>query len=167
MDNQKPFYELSTSETLELLGSSMNGLSQGEAENRLIKNGKNKLAEGKKRSLFAKLLDQFKDFMVLILIGAAVLSFVLAIINQEFGDMIEGFLILAIVIINALLGVFQEAKAEKALESIKKMSQPHATVLRDGKEVVIDVEDIVVGDIVILNAETICQQMFVSYNPLT
>jgi Ca2+-transporting ATPase len=152
MDNQKPFYELSTSETLELLGSSMNGLSQDEAENRLIKNGKNKLAEGQKRSLFAKLLDQFKDFMVLILIGAAVLSFVLAIINQEFGDMIEGFLILAIVIINALLGVFQEAKAEKALESIKKMSQPHATVLRDGKEVVIDVEDIVVGDIVILNA---------------
>jgi len=150
--NQKAVYQMSNEELFKTLNSTNLGLTSNEAAQRLLTNGKNKLAEGKKRSLFMKFLDQFKDFMVIVLIVAAIISFTIAFIARKPEETIEGFLILAIVIINAALGVFQEAKAEKALESIKKMSSPHATVLRDGKETIIDAEDVVVGDIVLLTA---------------
>ena len=128
------------------------GLTSDEVSTRLNKYGQNKLNEGKKRSIFMKFLDQLNDFMVFVLLGAALISVVLAVVQGESSEIFEGILILAIVLINAILGVIQEGKAEKALESIKKMSSPHATVLRDGIEQVISVEDIVLGDIVLLAA---------------
>lgn len=121
------------------------GLSEHEAEKRLKEVGLNQLDEPKKRSLLLKFIDQIADFMILVLIGASILSFVT-------NDLVEGFLILGIVLINAILGLFQEAKAEKALESIKKMSSPHAKVRRDGIDRLIDVKDIVPGDLVLLDA---------------
>lgn len=134
----------------ELLETSLNthidrGLSEHEAEKRLIERGKNQLDEGKKRSIVMKFIDQITDFMILVLIGAAVLSFIS-------GDEAEGVLILGIVIVNAILGLIQEAKAEKALASIQAMSSPHAKVKRDGNDRLIDVKDLVVGDVVLLDA---------------
>lgn len=134
----------------ELLESELNthldrGLSEGEATRRLNENGYNQLDEPKKRSLFMKFIDQILDFMILVLIGASVLSFIT-------GDFTEGILILGIVLINAILGLAQEAKAEKALSSIKAMSSPHAKVKRDNKDQLIDVKNLVVGDVVLLDA---------------
>src|SRR5690554_6787128 len=128
------------------------GLTSHEAEKRLLKYGKNELQEPPKRSLFMRFIDQMKDFMVIILIFASILSFTMAIITGEMGEVFEGLIIIAIVVVNALLGVIQESKAEKALENIKKLSTPHVTVIRDGKEEVIDVDKIVLGDIVRLHA---------------
>lgn len=128
------------------------GLTSYEAEKRLLKYGKNELQEPPKRSLFMRFIDQMKDFMVIILIFASILSFTMAIITGEMGEVFEGLIIIAIVLINALLGIVQESKAEKALENIKKLSTPHVTVIRDGKEEVIDVDKIVLGDIVRLHA---------------
>ncbi|HHY97004.1 MAG TPA: HAD-IC family P-type ATPase, partial [Acholeplasma sp.] len=148
----KTIYQKDSQELLLELQSTPNGLTEVEALKRLDQNGKNKLDEGKKRSVFLKFFDQLKDFMVIVLIIAALISFMIAIIEGKSEEIFEGILIILIVIINAILGVAQEAKAEKALESIKKMSSPHATVIRDGKEKHIDVEDLVVGDIVLLQA---------------
>ena len=100
------------------------GLTSDEVSTRLNKYGQNKLNEGKKRSIFMKFLDQLNDFMVFVLLGAALISVVLAVVQGESSEIFEGILILAIVLINAILGVIQEGKAEKALESIKKMSSP-------------------------------------------
>src|SRR5690554_5737284 len=149
---EKTVFQMNVEEVLEKHQTSLKGLSSAEAKKRLEENGPNALAEGKKRSLFARLLDQFKDFMVIVLILAAVVAFAGAIIQNKPEELTEGLLIIAIVIINAILGVAQESKAEQALESIKKMSNPHTTVLRDGQEIIIDVADVVVGDIVVLHA---------------
>ena len=92
-----------------------NGLSSKEAEERLAKYGKNKLKEKKKKSFFVRFLEQFKDVMIIILLIAAIISFVVAIVEKEPQEFIEPALILLIVIMNALIGVFQENKAEKAL----------------------------------------------------
>src|SRR5690554_6075413 len=115
------------------------GLSVREAQNRLEKYGKNELEQPPKRSLLLRFFDQLKDFMILILILASLLSFTMAIIHQEPGELFEGIIIIGIVLLNALLGIFQESKAEKSLENIKKLSTPHVTVVRDGIEMVIDV----------------------------
>lgn len=149
---EKTVFQMNVEEVLEKHQTSLKGLSSDEAKKRLEANGPNALAEGKKRSLFARLLDQFKDFMVIVLIIAAVVAFAGAIIQNKPEELTEGLLIIAIVIINAILGVAQESKAEQALESIKKMSNPHTTVLRDGQEIIIDVADVVVGDIIVLHA---------------
>src|SRR5690554_5011252 len=148
----KTVYQMNVDEVLLAHETSINGLTSNEAQKRLEENGPNALAEGKKRSLLMRLLDQFKDFMVIVLIIAALIAFLGAIIQNKPEELTEGLLIIAIVVINAILGVAQESKAEQALESIKKMSNPHATMLRDGKEVVIDVANVVVGDIVVLHA---------------
>ncbi|MFH0767223.1 MAG: HAD-IC family P-type ATPase, partial [Bacillota bacterium] len=121
------------------------GLTSIDVEKRIIEYGHNQLDEPKKKSILLKFLDQIKDFMIIVLIGASVLSFIT-------GDHAEGFLIIGIVILNALLGLFQEAKAEKALASIKALSSPHAKVKRDGFDTVIDIKDLVIGDIVLLDA---------------
>lgn len=142
----KLYHQLTIEELESLVSSNLKtGLTSIEVEKRLIENGRNQLDEAKGRSLFSKFIDQIKDFMIIVLIGASVLSFIT-------GDTAEGFLIIGIVILNALLGLFQEAKAEKALASIKAMSSPHAKVKRDGVDIVIDVKNLVVGDIVILDA---------------
>ncbi len=129
-----------------------NGLSSVEAQSRLAKYGKNKLKEKKKKSFFLRFLEQFKDVMIVILLIAAIISFVIAIVEKEPQEFIEPALILLIVIMNALIGVFQENKAEKALEALQNMSAPHARVLRDGQEKLINAQDVVPGDIIKLEA---------------
>lgn len=135
---------------LQELGSSRQGLSQTEAQSRLEKNGKNKLEAAKGKSLIRRFLEQLADPMIIILLVAAAISGVLAVIeNDSFADVI---IILAVVIINAILGVYQESKAEKAIEALQEMSAATSKVLRDGKVQVIHSEDLVVGDIVLLEA---------------
>ena len=136
---------------LNALGASQtDGLSTAEAEKRLAENGKNKLAEGKKKSLVRRFLEQLADPMIIILIVAAAISGVLAIIEQEFPT--DVIIILAVVLINAVLGVFQESKAEKAIEALQQMSAATSKVVRDGKIISVHSEDLVVGDIVLLEA---------------
>ena len=135
---------------LQELGSSQTGLSQAEAQSRLEKNGKNRLEAAKGKSLIRRFLEQLADPMIIILLVAAAISGVLAVIeNDSFADVI---IILAVVIINAILGVYQESKAEKAIEALQEMSAATSKVLRDGKVQVIHSEDLVVGDIVLLEA---------------
>ncbi len=132
------------------VNGSANGLSSAEAEKRLLANGKNKLAEGKKTTLLERFIAQIMDPMILILLAAAVISGVLAVVEGEsFADVI---IILAVVVINAVLGVYQENKAEKAIEALQEMSAATSKVLRDGKIAVIHSEDLVVGDVVLLEA---------------
>ncbi|MDY2574962.1 MAG: calcium-translocating P-type ATPase, PMCA-type [Bacilli bacterium] len=124
------------------------GLSESQVDELRKTYGLNKLKEKKKKSWFIKFLEQFKDVMILILIAAAIVSFVIAIINKEPSDFFEPILILIIVIMNALMGVFQEAKAERALDALKSLSSPHARVIRDGVEKIIKSEELVPGDII-------------------
>lgn len=130
--------------------SSSDGISTAEAEKRLAQNGKNKLAEGKKDSLLKRFINQLMDPMILILLAAAAISGVLAVVEGEsFADVI---IILAVVIINAVLGVYQESKAEKAIEALQEMSAATSKVLRDGKITIVPSENLVVGDVVLLEA---------------
>ena len=129
--------------------SSPSGLSSQDAASRLEKYGANTLQEGKKKTLLEKFVDQFKDFMILVLLVAAVVSM---FAHQGDPDPTDAIIILAVVLLNAVLGVFQESKAEEAIEALKKMASPVASVLRDGHVEHIKGEDIVVGDVVILEA---------------
>lgn len=121
------------------------GLTDAEASKRLEQYGLNRLEEGKSESLLIKFLNQFKDFMTLILISAAVIS-------GFMGDWVEAIVIIAIVVVNAILGVYQEGQAEKAVEALQKMASPQARVLRGGKQMMVDSENLVPGDIVMLEA---------------
>ena len=133
--------------------SSENGLSSQEAAKRLEQNGKNKLAEAKKDSVIKRFFDQMKDPMIVILLVAAVVSAVTDIIEAgHFTPPTDACIILVVVIINAVLGVVQESKAEKAVEALQKMSAATTKVLRDGKPEVIKSEDLVVGDVILLDA---------------
>ncbi len=132
------------------VNGSVDGLTSSEAADRLLANGKNKLAEGKKTTLLERFIAQIMDPMILILLAAAVISGVLAVVEGEsFADVI---IILAVVVINAVLGVYQENKAEKAIEALQEMSAATSKVLRDGKIAVVHSEDLVVGDVVLLEA---------------
>lgn len=133
-----------------LQSSSTHGLSAAVAEDRLARDGKNKLAEGKKKSIVRRFFEQLADPMTIILIVAAVISGVIAVVEHEsFTDVI---IIMAVVIVNAVLGVLQESKAEKAIDALQKMSAATSKVLRDGKITSIHGEDLVVGDVVLLEA---------------
>lgn len=121
------------------------GLAHAEAEKRLQEFGANKLAEAQKVPLWKKLADQFKDVMVLILLAAAIIS-------GFMGDTVEAVIIIAIVIVNAILGVYQEGKAEQAVAALQKMSAPSARVLREGEQKLIDAAELVPGDIILLEA---------------
>ncbi len=127
------------------------GLKQGEAEARLETFGKNILTREKKQNIIIKFIKQFNDFMIIILLGAATISAIMAKVDGT-GDYIESIIIIAIVVFNAIMGLVQENKAEKSLEALKKMSTPIAKVIRDGEQRSIDSEEIVPGDIVILEA---------------
>jgi len=130
--------------------SAADGLTGQEAALRLEANGKNKLAEAKKDSLLKRFVQQLMDPMIIILLVAAAISGVLAVVeNESFTDVI---IILAVVIINAVLGVYQESKAEKAIEALQEMSAATSKVLRDGKITTVHSEDLVVGDVVLLEA---------------
>ncbi|MBQ8339391.1 MAG: cation-translocating P-type ATPase [Clostridia bacterium] len=132
------------------LESSEQGLSAGEAAARLEKNGKNKLAEGKKESLIHRFLKQLAEPMTIILLVAAAISGVLAVVEKEFPS--DVIIIMAVVIINAVLGVFQESKAEKAIEALQEIAAATSKVIRDGKQITVHSEDLVVGDIIVLEA---------------
>ena len=127
------------------------GLTSGEVERRKIEYGENKLKEKKKESLFIKFIKQFNDFMIIILIIASIISLVLAKMEGT-NDYIDSIIIIAIVIFNAILGLIQESKAEKSIEALQKMSSPTAKVKRDEKIIEVSSEEIVPGDIVILEA---------------
>jgi len=136
----------------ELNTNSTQGLSSAEVSERLAKYGENKLKEKKKKSLVQKFFEQFKDAMIIILLIAALISFVIACVEKNPREFFEPALILLIVVLNAAMGVAQESKAEKALEALKNMSAPHARVLREGKEKIVNAAELVPGDIILLEA---------------
>ena len=127
------------------------GLIDKDVEERKKQFGENKLADSKKESIIVKFLKQFNDFMIIILIIASIISAVIAKLDGS-GDYIDSIIIIAIVVLNAIIGVVQEAKAEKSLEALKNMTAPEAKVRRNGKIINIKVEDVVPGDIMILEA---------------
>lgn len=127
------------------------GLSSSAARTRLEQYGKNTLSAQRKQSILLKFLSQFSDFMVLILLAAAAVSFSVALVSGD-GDFIDPIMILAIVILNAMIGTVQECRAEKAIEALKKLSAPHARVLRDGKVISVPSEEVTAGDILIFEA---------------
>lgn len=138
------------SEVLVKEESRKSGLNSSEADERLRKFGKNKLIEQKKRSTILRFLDQIKDPMILVLLAAALLSFATAIYQKE--SPADVFIILFVVILNSVLGVIQENKAEEAIDALKKMTAATSKVKRDGKIINIKSEDLVRGDIIILEA---------------
>lgn len=145
---------LETAEAVfEEVKSSPNGLSAAEAAARLEKNGANKLAEAKKESTLKKFFDQMKDPMIIVLLVAAVISAVTDIVEAgHFVPPTDSIIILIVVLINAVLGVVQENKAEKAVEALQKMSAATTKTLRDGKIETVKSEDLVVGDVILLDA---------------
>ncbi len=145
----KPVYLQSVEDVFKEVQSSPSGLSSQEAASRLEKYGANTLHEGKKKSLLEKFVDQFKDSMVIVLLVAAVVSM---FAHSGDPDPTNSIIILVVVLLNAVLGVFQDSKTEEAIEALKKMASTVASVLRDGHVEHIKAEDIVVGDVVILEA---------------
>lgn len=143
MENQ--FYQRDVDDVLGTLGSQRTGISNTEAQKRLTEFGTNELQEKKKRTTLLMFLDQFKDFMILVLIGAAVIAGVI-------GDLADTLVIIAIVIINAIIGFVQEYRAEKAMEALKKMAAHSATVLREGAIARVAAAELVPGDVVMLEA---------------
>lgn len=134
------------------LGTGAEGLSEGEAAARLERYGENRLRGGKKKSGLQRFLDQFKDVMILILLAAAAVSFIIAFTEGRPKDFFEPILILAIVVINAVMGAVQESRAEKALDALKDLSAPHAKVRREGREKTVEASKLVPGDLVLLEA---------------
>ncbi len=128
------------------------GLTDSQVKELTEKYGENKLREKKKKSTFQRFMDQFKDVMILILIAAAIVSFVIVCAEKNWGELFEPALILLIVILNAVMGVYQEGKAEKALDALKNMSAPHARVIRNGQEKILQASELVPGDIIRLEA---------------
>ena len=146
------WHNLSTKDVeIKLETNLKDGLTDEEVAERLKKYGENKLQEQKKESIFIKFLKQFNDFMIIILIIAAVVSAIVTKI-QGTGEYIDSIIIIAIVVLNAIMGLVQEAKAEKSLEALKKMSAPVAKVKRNGEIVTVKGTEIVPGDIIVLEA---------------
>lgn len=146
-------YSISKEELLESLKTDKDkGLTTEEASKRLSENGENKLKAKKKKTTLQRFIEQFKDVMIIILIIAAIISFGVAIYEKNPKEFFEPALILLIVILNAIMGVVQESKAEKALEALQNLSAPHARVIRNGKEEVVDASTLVTGDIILLEA---------------
>lgn len=146
-------YNQNLKELIKDLNSDVNyGLTEEKVIVSREKNGENKLVEKKKKNFFQKLIEQFKDIMIIILIIAAIISFVLACLGSDPMEFIEPALIIFIVFVNAFIGVIQENRAEKALDALKNMSSPHARVLRDGQEKIINTSLLVPGDIIYLEA---------------
>ena len=137
---------------LDLQTDPARGLDAAKVAALQAQHGENRLREKKKKSTLRRFADQFKDAMILILIAAAVVSFVMVCVEKNWGELFEPALILLIVILNAIMGVYQEGKAERALDALKSMSAPHARVIRDGKESVILAAELVPGDIIKLEA---------------
>jgi len=148
----KPYSVKSEDFLREVQSDPEKGLIAAQVESRLKEYGENRLKEKKEKTNLQRFFDQFKDVMIIILLVAAVISFVIALAEREMSEFFEPLLILLIVVLNAILGVVQESKAEKALEALKSLSAPHARVLRDGREEIIDAAKLVPGDIIMLEA---------------
>lgn len=147
------FYQETTEAVIHHLASDINtGLTDEQVESRLLEYGENRLQEKKKKTNLQRFIDQFKDVMILILIAAAGVSFAIACIEGNLREFFEPVLILLIVLLNAMMGVLQESKAEKALEALKGLSAPHARVIRNGREDLIEASLLVPGDILRLEA---------------
>lgn len=131
--------------------NSKNGLTEEEVKKRQNKYGKNRLKDKPKENIFVKFIKQFNDFMIIILIIASIVSAVISTLQGQ-NDYIDSVIIIGIVILNALMGVIQEAKAEKFIEALKKMTPPHAKVVRNRHTKEVLAEDLVPGDIIILEA---------------
>lgn len=144
------YYLESSSEVFGEVKSTENGLTSEQARRRSAETGKNKLAEGKKTPLILRFLSQFADPMIIILIAAAVISAITSVLQKGFPS--DVIIIMFVVIVNAILGVYQESKAEKAIEALQKMAAATTKVLRDGKVCEIPSEDLTVGDVVLLEA---------------
>lgn len=144
------YYLESSSEVFGEVKSTENGLTSEQARRRSAETGKNKLAEGKKTPLILRFLSQFADPMIIILIAAAVISAITSVLQKEFPS--DVIIIMFVAIVNAILGVYQESKAEKAIEALQKMAAATTKVLRDGKVCEIPSEDLTVGDVVLLEA---------------
>lgn len=138
-------YQMKKEDVLTMLGTDENGLTQNQAKENQKKYGKNELAEGKKKNPFILFLEQYKDFLVIILIIAAIISGVL-------GDIESAIVIFVVITINAILGTVQHIKAEQSLDSLKEMSAPTAKVIRDGEIKVVEGKDVTVGDVVVIEA---------------
>ncbi|MDO4747354.1 MAG: HAD-IC family P-type ATPase [Candidatus Saccharibacteria bacterium] len=147
---QPAYHHLNVDEVFKTLDSSPDGISSVEAKARLGKYGPNALRNIHKRSKFLKFLDQFKDLMVGILLVAAIASFVVSIMNQE--PFIDSIAIIAIVLLNAVLGYFQEEKADEAVNALTKMQVSVAKVKRDGETLEVPSGEVVPGDVILLEA---------------
>ncbi len=134
------------------LNSSKQGLSKDEAQKRLLSGGFNKLQEARKKTWIEKFLATFKDLLIIILLCSAGISVLIAIIEKSYSEILDAAIIMLVVIVNAVITVFQENKADKAMDALKNMSKPYAKVIRDDKLLKIKTEEIVVGDVVILEA---------------
>ena len=148
----KSYYGEKIDLVLEQLETGLHGLTENEAANRLEKNGPNALAEADKKTLLAKFIEQFKDVMIIVLLVAAVISGILAVVEHNYADLVDSGIILAIVLLNAIIGLVQENKAEAAMDAMKNMNKPFAKVIRQGVQRQIKSEELVVGDLVVLEA---------------
>ena len=144
------FYNQSLSDVYSHLNSSENGLTSAQAQAVLDKNGPNKLDEAEKVTLLQRFIAQLKDPMIIILLAAAAVSAVTAVYSRE--SLADVFIILAVVLLNAVMGVYQESKAEKAIEALSKMTAATSKVIRDGKQIVVESTQLVTGDIIVLEA---------------
>ncbi len=147
--NERPYLETAEA-VLSRIGSAENGLSSAEAARRLEANGPNKLVEAKKRSNILRFFDQMKDPMIIILLVAAALSLITSLYEHE--NPADVFIILFVVVLNSVLGVVQESKAEEAIEALKKMTAAKSKVLRDGEIMTVQSDELVTGDVIILEA---------------
>ena len=151
----KEFYSMTIDQALSETQSNKKGLSEKEARGRLSLSADKHILPQKGKSMFEKLGEQFKDLMIIILLVASTISIVIGIVEGTSEEIIDGCIILGIVIMNAIIGVVQENKAEKALESLKKIIEPEGYVLRGGQVIKINNKKLVEGDIVLLQAGTI------------
>ena len=149
-EDEQKFYNMSIDEVYQKLNTTKEGLDEEEALKRLENYGPNKLKEGHSKTLFAKFLDQFKNIMIIILLVAALLSGAISILEGE--SLTDSIIIIIVVLLNAIMGVVQESKAEKAIDSLKKLQIPFIKVKRNGVIKNINSDDLVIGDIVLIEA---------------
>lgn len=146
------YFAKTTEEVLENVQATTSGLSYREAKTRLEQNGKNALTEKKKKSNFVKFLQQFKEILIIVLLISSVVSVVIGIIQKSYGEFIDAGIILVIVFVNAIIGFLQERKSEEAMASLKNLTKPFCKVNRNGKTIKVKSEELVLGDIVVLEA---------------
>ena len=149
---KKEYYNYKLEEVYAKLNTSEKGLSSDEAAARLQRNGKNALEEGKSKTWIQRFFAQMKDLMIIVLLVAALISAVIAVIEGKYVDLIDAGIILLIVILNAVIGTIQESKADQAMKELTRMNKPFAKVIRNGEVTKIKCEEIVVGDVVVLEA---------------